>query len=74
MYMADTSKWYLERITWLIAGLIVLISLGLAVSVSLWFLLLTLLVGVNLTVFALTGFCPMAVILHSLGVRPRCGK
>lgn len=74
MYMADTSKWYLERITWLIAGLIVLISLGLAVSVSLWFLLLTLLVGVNLTVFALTGFCPMAVILYKLGVRPRCGK
>jgi len=71
MYIADTKSWYMERIVRLIAGLLVLVSLGLALLVSEWFLLLAFLVGFNLTVFALTGFCPMTVMLHKLGVREK---
>jgi hypothetical protein len=29
-------------------------------------------VGAMLSIFALTGFCPMSIILHTLGVRERC--
>jgi hypothetical protein len=27
------------------------------------------LVGINLLIFAITGFCPMAIFLHKIGVR-----
>ncbi|WP_240686551.1 YgaP family membrane protein [Aliiroseovarius marinus] len=59
-----------------IAGLFVLISLGLAhangqidiTSVSwLWF---TAFVGLNLFQAGLTGFCPLTKILVKLGLRP----
>lgn len=71
MYKLDTSKWYLERIVYLIAGCMVLLSLALSFAVSQWFLILALLVGINLTVFAATGFCPMAILLSKLGVKSR---
>ncbi|VBB07803.1 Hypothetical protein LUCI_3068 [Lucifera butyrica] len=72
MYKADTGKWYLERIIWLVAGVFILFSLLLAWLVSPYWLILTALVGVNLVVFALTGFCLMANFLYYLGIRPRC--
>jgi hypothetical protein len=37
----------------------------------LYWLILTALVGVNLVVFATTGFCPSAQLFHKLGVKPR---
>ncbi|NTU42726.1 MAG: DUF2892 domain-containing protein [Nitrospirales bacterium] len=71
MYMAQTDNWYLERIIWLIAGTFTLASVILAVLHSPYWLILTLLVGINLLIFALTGFCLMANILYKLGVQPR---
>ncbi|WP_133489030.1 YgaP family membrane protein [Aliiroseovarius marinus] len=65
-----------QRATMSIAGLFVLISLGLAhangqidiTSVSwLWF---TAFVGLNLFQAGLTGFCPLTKILVKLGLRP----
>ncbi|MCK0171297.1 DUF2892 domain-containing protein [Aliiroseovarius sp. S1123] len=65
-----------QRATMSIAGLFVLISLGLAqangqidiTSVSwLWF---TAFVGLNLFQAGLTGFCPLTRILVKLGLRP----
>ena len=75
MYMAKTDGWYLERIIWLVAGVFTLSSAILAWLHSLWWLILTALVGVNLIIFALTGFCIMANILYALGARSRitCG-
>ena len=74
MYIAKTDNWYLERVIWLIAGLFALSSAMLAWLHSPYWLLLTGLVGVNLIVFSLTGFCLMANIIYSLGVKPRLQK
>ncbi|GAB4412045.1 MAG: hypothetical protein OHK0032_08050 [Thermodesulfovibrionales bacterium] len=71
MYIADTRNWYLERLIWLIAGIFTLSSAILAWLHSPYWLILTGLVGVNLIVFAMTGFCIMANIIYSLGARPR---
>ena len=71
MYWARTDSWYLERIIWLVAGTFTLAGTLLAWLVSPWFLILTGLVGVNLLIFATTGFCIMANILTALGARSR---
>lgn len=71
MYMAKTDSWYLERVIWLVAGTFTLTGTILAWLHSMWWLILTALVGVNLIIFALTGFCVMANILYSLGFRSR---
>ncbi|HEX8949530.1 MAG TPA: DUF2892 domain-containing protein [Dissulfurispiraceae bacterium] len=74
MYIAKTDGWYLERIIWLVAGLFTLASAILAWTHSPYWLILTGLVGVNLIIFALTGFCLMANILYKLGAKPRLQK
>ena len=74
MYIAKTDNWYLERVIWLIAGLFALSSARLAWLHSPYWLLLTGLVGVNLIVFSLTGFCLMANIIYRLGAKPRLQK
>lgn len=71
MYIAKTDSWYLERIIWLIAGIFTLGSALLAWLHSPYWLILTGLVGVNLIIFALSGFCLMANIVYKLGARPR---
>jgi len=74
MYIAKTDTWYLERIIWLIAGIFSLSSAVLAWIHSPYWLILTALVGINLIVFALTGFCLMANILYKLGAKPGMQK
>ena len=54
------------------AGLFILASLLLAVYVSpnwLWF---TAFVGANLFQASFTGFCPLAIILKKVGLKPGC--
>jgi hypothetical protein len=74
MYLAQTDSWYLERLIWLIAGIFTLFSAILAWLHSLYWLILTALVGVNLIVFSLTGFCLMANMLYKIGIKPRLQK
>jgi hypothetical protein len=69
MYFAKTDKWYLERVIWLIAGIMILLSLALAYFVSPYWLILTALIGINLILFAITGFCIMANLLVKLGIK-----
>ena len=71
MYWARTDSWYLERIIWLVAGTFTLAGTLLAWLASPWWLILTGLVGVNLLLFAFSGFCIMANILTALGARSR---
>ena len=71
MYLLNREGWYLERIILLMAGSFTLISSILAWAHSPWWLIWTMLVGLNLVVFAMTGFCPMAVVLNKLGIKPR---
>ena len=70
MYLARTDSWYLERIIFLMGGLVAITGTVLALTVSKWWLILTGLVGVNLIIFGATGFCLMANILNALGARP----
>jgi len=71
MYRAKTDGWYLERMIWLVAGSFALTSALLSWLHTPWWLILTALVGVNLVVFALTGFCIMANILTAFGFKSR---
>jgi hypothetical protein len=52
------------------AGTVVLFSLGLSLWLSLYWLLLTAFVGLNLLQASFTGFCPLAIALRRVGVRP----
>ena len=52
------------------AGLMILGSLLLAEIFSPYWLLLTAFVGANLLQSAFTGFCPLAMLLRRLGLRP----
>ncbi|MEW6599762.1 MAG: DUF2892 domain-containing protein [Nitrospirota bacterium] len=70
MYIAKTDKWYMERIIWLIAGVFTLTGTVMTLIQSKYWLILTGLVGVNLIIFAATGFCIMANILYKLGAKP----
>jgi hypothetical protein len=72
MYIASTKTWYLERFIRLLAGIFVAGSVLLGFLVHPAFFYFTGFVGVMLTIFALTGFCPMSIILHALGARERC--
>lgn len=61
-----------DRAVLAFAGLMVLVSVALAHFVSPWWLLLTVFVGANMLQAAFTGFCPAAMVLRKIGVRPGC--
>jgi hypothetical protein len=69
MYLAPTNKWYIERITWFLAGIFTLTGSVLAAVHSKYWLILTGFVSVNLLILATTGFCLVAQVLHKFGVR-----
>ena len=54
----------LERVLFALAGTVTLVSVGLAVAVSTWFLLLTAFVGINQWLYVLAGACPASVVLR----------
>jgi hypothetical protein len=53
-----------------LAGLFVLASLALSQLHSIHWLWFTAFVGANMFQASFTGWCPLATILHKLGVRP----
>jgi len=74
MYFARTDSWYLERVIWLVAGLITLLSAVFTYLYSPYWLILTAFVGINLIIFAFTGFCIMANILIKFGFKSEIDK
>lgn len=60
----------IDRIVLAFAGSVILLSLVLAQFHSPYWLWLTAFVGANLLQSAFTGFCPLALILRALGIRP----
>ena len=60
----------IDRLVLAWAGSIILISLLLSVTFSTYWLLLTAFVGANLLQSAFTGFCPLALVLKRVGVKP----
>ncbi len=60
----------IDRAVMAFAGTVILVSLALAQLVSVYWLLLTAFVGLNLFQASLTGFCPLASVLKRFGMRP----
>jgi len=58
-----------DRAVLALAGAVILVSVLLAWSVSPYWLLLTLFIGLNLIQAAFTGFCPAAMMFRKLGLK-----
>lgn len=63
-------KTTIDKLVFRFAGSFILISLLLAYFHSFYWLWFTAFVGVNMLQASFTGFCPLAMILAKLGVRP----
>ncbi|OZG29559.1 hypothetical protein BH683_008975 [Williamsia sp. 1138] len=63
-----TPNWTVERAVPLMAGIVVLSSLVLAITLSQWWLLLTAFVAVNLLFYSVVGWCPASKLMHRLGL------
>ncbi|PCI48266.1 MAG: sulfurtransferase [Alphaproteobacteria bacterium] len=60
----------LDRMIFAFAGVMILLSLSLALTVHIYWLGLAAFVGVNMLQAAFTGFCPLAIMLKKIGVKP----
>lgn len=60
----------IDRIVIAFAGAMVLLSILLSLVHSSYWLFLTAFVGINLFQAAFTRFCPLAVILKKIGLKP----
>lgn len=60
----------IDRIVMAFAGAMILLSLGLSILLGPWWLLLAAFVGGNLLQAAFTGFCPLAMLLKRIGIKP----
>lgn len=60
----------IDRAVLAFAGTMILVSLALSHFWSPYWLYFTAFIGLNLLQSAFTGFCPAAIILKRLGVRP----
>lgn len=58
----------LDRAVLAFAGVVVLASAILSVTVSPWWIALTIFAGANMLQASFTGFCPAAVLFRKLGV------
>ena len=60
----------IDRLILFIAGTFILLSVLLAVLHHVSWLWFTAFVGANMAQASITGFCPMAVVLKKVGVKP----
>jgi hypothetical protein len=67
----EATRWPLERVLFAMAGTMTLLSAVLAALVSRWFLLLTVLVGINQWLYVTLHRCPASIVLERFGVRSR---
>ncbi len=62
----------IDRVVLAFAGIMILASVALSQLHHVYWLGLTAFVGANMLQAAFTGFCPLAMILKKLGVKPGC--
>jgi len=60
----------IDRLVMRFAGTMVLVSLLLSLVHSPYWLWFTAFVGANLLQSSFTGFCPLAIVLKKIGVKP----
>ncbi len=66
IYRMDTATWPVERLVFLVAGIFVTAAAALTILVDPRFVWASCLFGGMLVIFATTGFCPMAILIHRL--------
>ena len=71
IYIVPTNEWYIERTVWLIAGIVLLASTGLAAFAHPLFVIGVVATGAFSIAVALTGFCVVGNVLHRLGFESR---
>lgn len=62
----------IDRVIMAFAGSMILASLALSQLHSAHWLWLSVFVGANMLQASFTGFCPLAIMLKRLGVKPGC--
>lgn len=67
MYRLNIKNWNVIRAVYLIGGLFVFVSALAALILDIRWLYFTLFIGLMLINFALTGYCPLAIILAKFG-------
>ena len=60
----------IDRVVMMFAGSVILASLLLSQLHHVYWLYLTAFVGVNLLQASFTGFCPLAIMLKAIGIKP----
>ena len=60
----------IDRMVFAFAGVVIIASLILALTVHIYWLGLAAFVGLNMLQASFTRFCPLAMILKKLGVKP----
>lgn len=60
----------IDRAVFVFAGLVVLASIALSLTVHPWWIALAAFAGLNLVQAAFTGFCPAAILFRALGLKP----
>ena len=59
-----------DRMVFIFAGSMILLSVVLAHFVSVWWIALAVFAGLNMIQSAFTGFCPAAIMFKKLGFKP----
>ena len=65
--------WSIARVVPLLAGTFIVISVASAAVWSTWWLVFTGLVGANLLLYGIAGWCPMTLLLRRLGLPATTG-
>lgn len=60
----------LDRVIFAFAGVMIIAGLILGLNVHVYWFGLTAFVGLNMFQAAFTGFCPLAIMLKKMGVKP----
>jgi hypothetical protein len=74
VYMVPIDRWYIERTVWFIAGVVLLVSTGLALFLDRRWILGVLATGLVSINVAFTGFCPIGNVLRLFGFTPMLGS
>jgi hypothetical protein len=72
--MSAPTRWPLERVLFLMAGTVTIISVVLAAFVSPWFLILTAFVGVSQWSYVAFGDCPSSLVMRRLFGLEGCAR
>lgn len=69
LFRLDTTRWSIHRVTYLIAGIFVFGSVLLGFFMHPYWFGFTGFIGFMLISYALTGWCPSAILLTKLGFK-----